>query len=142
MSLAAFDSQQMDQFTRRFEDLFYAGDPASMASCYTEDAQLMADGIRPIQGHAAIRQFWGAAIARALAAGARRTIHLHESHSSGGLGYALCTVTIEIPPAGGGPGTSGMSRASWDATIWRRDAGGTWRIAVDISTTLPPSFPS
>jgi ketosteroid isomerase-like protein len=44
MSLAAFDSQQLDQFIRRFEDLFYAGDPASMTSYYTKDAQLMADG--------------------------------------------------------------------------------------------------
>src|SRR5258708_10279963 len=136
MSLAAFDSQQLDQFTRRFEDLFYAGDPASMASCYTEDAQLMADGIRPIQGHAAIRQFWGAAIARALAAGARRTIHLHESHSSGGLGNALCTVTIRLPPAGGSPAPSGTSRAAWGAPIWRRDPRGAWRVPIDSSPPL------
>ena len=76
-------------------------------------------------------------------AGAKRTIRLHESHSSGGLGYALCTVTVQIPPAGGGPGAGGgTSRASWDATIWQRDSGGIWRIAVDISTRLPSSLPS
>ena len=142
MSLAAFDAQQLGRFTRRFEDLFDAGDAASMTSYYTEDAQLMADGIRPIQGHAAIGQFWGTAIARARAAGARRTIHLHESHSSGGLGYALCTVTIQIPPPSGSPGANGANRASWDATIWQRDPDGTWRIAVDISTPLPPVLPS
>jgi hypothetical protein len=59
------------------------------------------------------------------------------------LGYALCTVTVQIPPAGGSPGAGGgISRASWDATIWERDADGTWRIAVDISTPLPPPLPS
>ena len=35
-----------------------------------------------------------------------------------------------------------VDRASWDATIWRRDADGTWRIAVEISTPLPPPLPS
>ena len=143
MSLATFDSQHLEQFTRHFEDLFYAGDPGSMTAFYTEDAYLMADGIHPLQGHAAIREFWDAAISRGLAAGAKRTIRLHEAHSSGGLGYALCTVAVQIPPAGSGPGAGrGTSRASWDATIWQRDSGGGWRIAVDISTPLPSSLPS
>lgn len=131
MALAAFDPRDLQEFTRTFEDLFDAADAASMTSYYTEDAQLMAHGIDPLQGHAAIREFWRAAIARAAAAQARRTIRLHESHSSGGLGYALCTVTVDIPA-----GTAGPSIAVWDATIWQRDPSGTWRIAVDISTPL------
>lgn len=104
--------------------------PMSMTSYYTDHAQLMADSITPIQGHDAIEQFWRAAIDRAAAAGARRTIQLHESHCSGNLGYALCTVTVEIP---------GLAhRASWDTTVWQQSADGGWRIAVDISTPLPP----
>lgn len=138
MSLATFSPQELQQFTRVFEDLFYAADPASMTSYYTEDAQLMADGIQPIQGHAAITGFWHAAMTRAAAARARRTIRLHESHSSGDLGYALCTVTVDIPPAGAATGAGGTTIAVWDATIWQRDPAGRWRIAVDISTPLPP----
>jgi ketosteroid isomerase-like protein len=128
MALAAFDPRDLQEFTRTFEDLFDDADAASMTSFYTEDAQLMAHGINPLQGHAAITGFWRAAIARAATARARRTIRLHESHSSGDLGYALCTVTVDIPAA------VGPSIAVWDATIWQRDPGGTWRIAVDIST--------
>lgn len=52
-----------------------------MTSYHTEDSKLMADGMRPIQGHAAIMDFWRAAITRAAAAGARRATWLHESHS-------------------------------------------------------------
>jgi ketosteroid isomerase-like protein len=138
VSLATFSPQELQRFTRTFEDLFYAADPASMTSYYTEHAQLMADGIQPIHGHAAITEFWHAAITRAAAARARRTIRLHESQSSGDLGYALCTVTVDIPPAGHATGAGGAAIAVWDATIWQRDPAGRWRIAVDISTPLPP----
>lgn len=135
MPLATFDSQELERFTRTFEELFDADEPLSMTAYYTADAQLMGEGMEPIRGHAAIGQFWRTAIDRAAAARARRTIQLHESSSSGDLGYALCTVTIEIPP---NPGTAGIGIAVWDATIWKRDPDGEWRIAVDISTPLPP----
>ena len=137
MALASFGHDDLQEFTRTFEDLFYAADAASMTAYYTEHAQLMADGINPLQGRPAIAEFWRAAIARAAAARARRIIRLHESHSSGDLGYALCTVTVDIPAAEGAAGAAGASIAVWDATIWHRDSGGTWRIAVDISTPLP-----
>jgi ketosteroid isomerase-like protein len=134
VSLAAFDSQELQRFTWAFEELFYADDPVSMTTYYTEDAQLIAEGMEPIRGHAAIDQFWRVAIARAAAAKARRTIQLHESSSSGDLGYAMCTVTVEIP----GDGDTSVGIAVSDATIWQRDPDGRWRIAVDISTPLPP----
>jgi ketosteroid isomerase-like protein len=131
MPLASFQPAELRRFTRAFEDFFYQDDPDSMTSYYTENAQLMADGIQPLHGHGAIGRFWREAIDRASAAGARRTIHLHESHSSGELGYALCTVTVQVPP--------GPDVTAWDATIWQRGPGGGWRIAVDISTSLPPA---
>lgn len=129
MSLAAFDHRELEGFTRTFEELFYAADASTMTSYYSGQAHLMGDGMVPIQGHEAIEQFWRIAIDRAAAVAARRTIQLHESHSSGELGYALCTVTVEIP---GRP-----RRAVWDTTVWRRGGDGRWRIAVDISTALP-----
>jgi hypothetical protein len=39
VSLATFDPRQLELFTRQFEELFYAGDPASMISYYTEDTR-------------------------------------------------------------------------------------------------------
>jgi hypothetical protein len=48
VSLAAFDLQELQGFTRAFEDLFDTADPLSMTSYYTKHAQLMADGIQPI----------------------------------------------------------------------------------------------
>jgi ketosteroid isomerase-like protein len=129
MSVTVFGDATLHGFTRDFEELFYAGEAAAMTAYYTDDAQLMADGMRPIRGHGAIAEFWGAAIDRANTAGARREIEMHEWSSSGDLGYVLCTVTVEV---------SGSTIAVWDATMWRRESDGRWRIAVDISTPLPP----
>lgn len=121
----------------------HAGLPYGVSTLATQPLEAIAgaDGMHPIRGHEEIGGFWRAAIARASAAGARRTIRLHESHSSGDLGYALCTVTVQIPPASGAPGTPGADITVWDATIWQRDPGGPWRIAVDISTPIPASVP-
>ena len=46
---------------------------------------------------------------------------------------------FRVPPASGAAGAGDFSIAVWDATIWQRDASGDWRIAVDISTPLPPT---
>lgn len=130
MSLVTFDTDALHRFTHAFEDLFNAGDATAMTSYYTDDGQIMADGMRPIRGHAAIVAFWQAATERAFAAGARRTIEMHEWSGSADMGYVLSTVTVELPTT---------TIAVWDTTVWRRDPNGRWRIAVDISTPLPPA---
>jgi ketosteroid isomerase-like protein len=136
MSLATFEQGSLEQFARTFENLFDAGDASSMTSYYTEGAQLMADGMAPVRGRAAIGEFWRAAVGRVAAAKARRTIQLHESSRSGDLGYALCTVTVQIPGQPGDGAAPGTTIAAWDATIWQRGPTGEWRIAVDISTRI------
>jgi ketosteroid isomerase-like protein len=99
-----------------------------MTSYYCTDGQIMADGMWPIRGHAAIAEFWDTAIQRTAIAGATRTIRFEESSTSGDLGYAICTVTVAL---------TDTTVAVWDTTVWRRDPDGRWRIAVDISTRLP-----
>jgi ketosteroid isomerase-like protein len=132
MALPEFGQSEPERFTQTFTELFDAADAESMTSYYTEQAQLIAEGMTPVQGHAEIGPLWRAAISQAQAAGARRTIQLHESHSSGDLGYALCTVTVEVP--------GGVRRTASDTTVWQRDRDGQWRIAVDIYTLLPADY--
>jgi ketosteroid isomerase-like protein len=129
MSLTSLDKQAVEQFTRDFESLFDAGDAAGMAAYYTPDAKLLAENTELIQGRAAIEQFWRHAIEQAQAARAVRTISLDEVTSSGSLGYALGSVVVRVPP--------GRQVTTKYATIWQRDAGGRWQLAVDSSSINP-----
>lgn len=129
MSLASLEQQEVEQFTRRFEALFNAGDAAGMAAFYAEDARLLAEHADLVRGRDAIERFWREAIGRARAASAVRTIKLDEVISSGNLGYALGTVAVRIPAR---PGL-----VTKYATVWQRDADGRWRLAVDSSSPNP-----
>jgi uncharacterized protein (TIGR02246 family) len=130
MSLASLDKQAVEQFTRDFESLFYAGDAAGMAAFYAQDAKLLAENTELIQGRAAVEQFWRRAIEQARAARAVRTITLDQVTSSGSLGYALGTVAVRIPAGG--------QLTTKYATIWQRGADGRWLLAVDSSSPNPP----
>ncbi|MGA8442654.1 MAG: DUF4440 domain-containing protein [Candidatus Sulfotelmatobacter sp.] len=134
MSLASFEKQEVEQFIRRFESLFYRGDAAAMASFYADDAKLMAEDTEPIEGRNAIERFWRVACDGARTAKARRTIALDEVAASGDLGYGLGTVTLRIPQ------NTGQEREVTFkyATIWRREGDGRWRLVVDISNRNPP----
>jgi ketosteroid isomerase-like protein len=129
MSLTALDKPTVEQFTRDFESLFNVGDAAGMAAFYAPDAKLLAENTELLQGRAIIEEFWRHAIERARAAGAVRTIALDEVTSSGGLGYALGTVTVRIP--------TGRQLTTKYATIWQRAADGRWQLAVDSSSPNP-----
>jgi len=129
MSLSAFDKKEVEQFTRDFESLFYAGDAATMASFYAEDAKLMAEDTDPIWGRSAIEEFWKVVYEMARQANARRKISLEEVTASGNLGYALGTVVVHVPQ----DGAQEREITFKYATIWRREDDGRWRLVVDIS---------
>jgi|ERR1700728_3499045 uncharacterized protein (TIGR02246 family) len=129
MSLRAFEKQEVEQFTRDFESLFYAGDATTMASFYADDAKLMAEDMDPILGRSAIEQFWKVVCEQARQANARRKIFLEEVTASGNLGYALGIVVMRVPKNGGQEREITFKYA----TIWRREGDGRWRLVVDIS---------
>jgi ketosteroid isomerase-like protein len=134
MPLATFAKADVEQFTREFEALFNAGDAPGMAAWYTPDAHLLAEDNDLVRGRAAIEEFWRSASQGARAANARRVISLDEVTSSGDLGYALGTVTVQFP-GDGGPGRAVTFKY---ATIWHRGPGGQWQLAVDTSNRNAP----
>jgi len=51
-------SARIAEAGQRFLQLFAASDPASIAACYTEDAQIMTASMSPVRGRAAIESLF------------------------------------------------------------------------------------
>ena len=137
MALTILDRQEVDRFARTFEELFYQGDAAAMAAFYAKDAQVMAPDSDLVQGPHAIEAFFKAASEAAQRTGMRRAIHVRHVERSGGLGYVLSTVVLELPAADGQATTTFN-----DVTVWRLDAGQGWRIVVDSGQPDRPTAAS
>lgn len=130
-ALATLAPQEVEQYARSFEALYYQGDFTTMASYYTEDAQLMVEGREMFQGRESIEQFWQAVCQ--LAGKMTRTIEVLEINASGDLGYTRSRVTTCMR----GTGDQAVTTISKDIAIWKRGSDGMWQLAVDISNHDP-----
>jgi len=140
MALTTFDRQEVHRFAQAFEELFYRGDAATMTSFYTQDAMIMAPDSEAVRGRHAIHAFWQAACEAAQRTGMKRTINVQHVERSGGLGYVLSTVTLQIPAGSGRPAIITFH----DVTVWKTGADGRWRVVVDSANRTaalqsPPS---
>jgi len=134
MALANFDRQEVSNFARMFEDLFYRGDAPAMTSFYAQDAVIMAPDSVPARGRQAIEEFWAAACEAARRTGMKRTVEVQHMECSGDLGYVVSAVTLEIPVGGGQPAITTFN----DVTVWKSGADGRWRVAVDSANRTAP----
>ena len=126
--LADLEADTVRNFARYWEAVFNEGAYRALARYYTPDARLIAAQAETVGGHPAIERFWQDATERAKAAGVRRTVQADEAGSDGDLGYLRGTVML--------------ARAEQVTTVryltlWKREADGRWRIAVDISSPSP-----
>jgi ketosteroid isomerase-like protein len=126
--LADLEADTVRDFARYWEAVFNEGDYRAIADNYTLGGRLIADRAETVGGHPAIEHFWQDATERAKAAGVRRTVQADEAGSDGELGYLRGTVVL--------------TRAEQVTTVryltlWKREADGRWRIAVDISSPSP-----
>jgi ketosteroid isomerase-like protein len=133
MIITNLGSQEIDEFIREFEDLFFAGDYASMSSYYASDAKLLAENMELVQGHPALEHFWQMACEGAKKMGIKRTIHVQNFESSGDLGYLTGIVAMEIPNGN----AESLPTQTRYVTIWKRHHDGVWRIVIDISNRQP-----
>ncbi len=128
LSLQGFDWVAIARFVREWQNAFDAGRFDAMAALYADSALLVADGMKPVAGRAAISDFWRNACERAGRAGIRRTIHFDQYDSCGDIGYLQGTVCLR---GGGGDVT-----VVWFVTVWQRHVDGAWRIVADTSSVV------
>ncbi len=116
---------------QRFEEAVARGSAELCASVYTDDASILPPNSPKLSGRAAIRQFWQGAIDSGLKRATLKTVGL-EVH--GDTAFEVGTYQLSISPAG----AQSMEDRGKFVVIWKQDADGEWRWAVDIfNSDLP-----
>lgn len=111
-----------------------ARDAERTAAFYTNDAVLMPVAEPIVEGRAAILEEWRHVYGIPGFANSSRLVAAEVS-TVGDLGYTRGT--YESPMLGPG-GQQVVERGKW-VSLWKREAGGRWRIVVDIfNTDTPP----
>jgi ketosteroid isomerase-like protein len=126
MTPAADSTSEISEAGRRFLRLFAQNDVPGIGACYTEDAQMLAANMKPIQGRAAIQAVF---------------------KFTGGQGHTLEFQTHELEPHGttaieiGAYVRTGADGSSVDQgkyiVIWKR-TGSEWKIHRDMFNTNRP----
>lgn len=128
VDVKAEEARLMD-VSRQWSALASAGkDPAAVAAYWAEDAVLMQDGMPTAHGRAQAQEMVAGAFKTPGFKIAWEPIEAHVS-ASGDMGYIVERSTVTEPGANGQPVTHDMRAV----TVWRKDANGEWRNAVDIS---------
>jgi len=109
-----------------FVTAFNAGDGATVASLYTEDAALYPPGSEPVIGRTAIQTFWQGAIDSGMKID---DLHAVEVDASGDMVGEVGVFTLSVPGEGGVTKVPGRY-----IVIWKR-TGHTWQLHRDIWNT-------
>ena len=122
---------------RRADSAYTVGmqslDVPGLVALYTADAVMYPPGEPSVVGIDAVRKFAQAfaAIPGLKMTAERQTIVVSQS---GDLGYVVNLVGATSNDARGKPTTELLR----DVHIWRRDADGQWKVAVDVWNVVPP----
>ena len=113
----------IDEAMVKFVAAFNAGDGATVANLYSEDAALFPPGGERVDGRSAIQTFWQGAIDSGMKIDELHAIEVDSgSNVAGEVGVFILSV----------PGDSGVTKVAGKyIVIWKR-TGHTWQIHRDI----------
>ncbi len=131
---AALTKPEVDRLARAFEAAYARGDMAAAAAFYTEDALIMPPDREAARGRPAIEQnFRALREQRGITALA---IHSQEIVTAGEFAFDVGAVTELRSDSREGEASETALKY---LAVWRRQADGMWRIAVDIFNRNAPA---
>jgi uncharacterized protein (TIGR02246 family) len=101
-------------------------------AAFAEDGQMFVSGT-PVKGRDAIRELMAPSFSTA-GYSLRWKPVAAEIAASGDLGYTYGTYESSSP----GPDGKTISRTGMYVTIWKKQADGSWKAAVDLGSAAPP----
>ncbi len=116
----------IDETEVKFVAAFNAGDAATVASLYTENAVLLPPGGERVDGRAAIQAFWQGAIDSGMKID---DLHAVEVEARGNMAGELGVFTLTVPAENGPTKVNGKY-----IIIWMR-SGQMWQLHRDIWNT-------
>ena len=124
--LASDPHTHIDDVLVKFVAAFNAGNGATVASFYSEDAALFPPGGERIDGRSAIQTFWQGAIDSGMKID---DLHAVEVDSGGDISGEVGVFILSVP------GDSGVTKIPGNyIVIWKR-SGHTWQLHRDIWNT-------
>ena len=125
-AMAGEPRAHIDEALVRFVAAFNAGDGATVASLYSEDAALFPPGGERVDGRSAIQTFWQGAIDSGLKID---DLHAVEVDARSDMAGEIGVFTLSVP------GDSGPTKVAGKyIVIWKR-TGHTWQLHRDIWNT-------
>jgi ketosteroid isomerase-like protein len=122
-----FDSDQIRAAERRVTSALAAPDVTAWVYEYTEDAVILEPAAPPVSGRAALLD-----LARSMQPIASATIDSDHIEGSGNVAYSYGTA---IWTSGRSPDATSTTRVR-QVLVWRREADGVWRIALEAFLPL------
>ena len=122
-----FDTDQIRVAERRVTGALAAPDVTAWVYEYTEDAVLLEPAAPPVSGRAALLE-----LARSMKPIASATINSDHIEGSGNVAYSYGTATWT---SGRSPDATSTSHVR-QILVWRREADGVWRIAMEAFLPL------
>jgi ketosteroid isomerase-like protein len=131
MPTAAEDVRKaIEQVNSRFVESFKSGDAATIASLYTDTAKILPPDATEIAGQEAIQSLWQSWIDDGFK---NLTLESTEVGTSGNLAYEVGLFSLQVPAE-----NNAMVTATGNyVVVWKRDAGGNWRLHIDTWNDAP-----
>ena len=127
--------QEIGDVTKRFAEAYNRGDIAAAVEFYTKDAKFLHPNTEIISGKQAIREFFETGRAFGLR---RISFKGVETGCDGNLAYERGIINMDIAPEGG----QAMTDKGKYLVVMKRQADGSWKVAVDIwNSDLPQPVP-
>ena len=129
-------AQDIRDVTKRFAEAFNRGDLDAAVEFYTDDATFLHPNVEIVSGKHAIKEFFEAG--RAFLGLKRLNFEILESDYDGNLAYERGIIQIDMEPEGGQP----IVDKGKYVVVMKRQADGSWKVAVDIwNSDLPQPIP-
>lgn len=123
-----FNEAEIRTAERALEQALQSSDPTAWVYSYTEDAMFVAPGAPAVQGRAALLQ-----MAKAMKPLSSVSIRPIRTEGSGGL----ATVYAHASWVSGRPPEAGSVAKMRGILVWRKEADGQWRVALELLNADP-----